>query len=157
MVFKKLFSPMAAAIAGLLVLFDFLAHQSLIPFAVIEEPLPYYLLKFFAFYIAAFLVLMTPLKETRVLGPLAIGAIGAILVGAAYYFVTFTPLGQRTVGGQLLWGLLHGAMGFLAAAIVLRRFITVLWAVIALVAVIGAGFLFAGLLAATPPAVGPWY
>ncbi len=153
MVLKKFFNLMAVAIAGLLVFFDLILHQLSVPFAVVEEPLPYYLLKFAAFYLAALLVLAMP--KGHVLQPLAIGALGAIFVGAAYYVVTFVPLGQRTVGGQLLWGLLHGAMGFIAAGIVLRKPMAVLFGVIALAAVLGAGFALEGLLAATPPAAGP--
>lgn len=156
-VLHKFLSPSAALIAGLLVVFDFVLHQLPVPFAVVEEPLPYYLLKFVAFYLAALFVLLTPLCKTQVLGPFAIGALGAIFVGVAYYFVTFVPLGQRTIGGQLLWGLLHGAMGFIVAGVVLRRPVAVLWGAIALSAVLGAGFVFEGLLAATPSAAGPGY
>ncbi len=155
--FKKLLSPMAALIAGLLVAFDFLLHQTAIPFAVVEEPLPYYALKFGAFYAAALIAFLVTVVRMNVLGPLFIGALGAIFVGAAYYVVTFVPLGQRTIGGQLLWGLFHGALGFRAAGLVLKRPKAIIWALIALALLIGLGFAFESALAATPPAVGPGY
>lgn len=154
-VLRKLLSPAALAIAGLLVLFDYIAHQSPIPFAVVEEPLPYYLLKFVAFYAAALVVIYafrSPLGS-----PVYIGIGGAAFVALAYYFVTFVPLGQRTIGGQALWFLLHYALGALAAGIVLRRPVSIIYAAIVLMAVVGFGFLFAEPLAATPPAVGPGY
>jgi hypothetical protein len=138
---------------------DFLFHQTTVPGAVVDEPLPYYLLKFVIIYgVALFVLSIQKGLASGPLGPVFIGVAAAILFGIAYYFVEFVPIGQRDISLRFYWGVLHYLFIATAAGAVLGRWRFVLFYVVFIAIAVGLGFLIFGSLPIAPTGpTGPGY